>query len=79
MSVVPSEQPDRTGNNDGFRNGARFQIAVSEALALLNAGRGSEAAGQIVQFADIAAQSSAGCYAFGLTHFHAGKLRDALS
>jgi tetratricopeptide (TPR) repeat protein len=79
MSVVPSEQPDRTGKNDGIRTGARLQIAVSEALALLNAGKGSEAADQIVKFADIAVQSSAGCYAFGLIHFHAGKLRDALS
>src|SRR5262249_53614756 len=79
MSVVPREQLDRRGDNNDLRNRALLQIAVTEACTLLNAGKGQEAVGQIAQFADFAAQSSAGCYAFGLIHFNAGKLHDALS
>src|SRR5262249_52938991 len=79
MSVHAREQVGCAGDDDAFRRKALLQIGVTEAFALLDAGKGQEAVGQIVQFADIAAQSSAGCYVFGLIHFNAGKLRDALS
>ncbi len=79
MSVLPREQLSRAENNDEFRTKALLQIAVTEAFALLDAGKGQEAVGQIVQYADVAAQSSAGCYVFGLIYFNASKLRDALS
>src|ERR1700730_473115 len=78
MSVLPREQLSSAVNNDEFRN-KTLQIAVTEAIALLNSGKGQEAVSQIVQYADIAAQSCVGCYVFGLIHFNAGKLRDALS
>jgi tetratricopeptide (TPR) repeat protein len=79
MSVLPREQLSSAVNNDEFRNKTLLQIAVTVAIALLNGGKGQEAVSQIVQYADIAAQSCVGCYVFGLIHFNAGKLRDALS
>jgi tetratricopeptide (TPR) repeat protein len=79
MSVLPREQLGRTGSDHELRDKALLQCAVTEAFALLNAGKGQEAVGQIVAYADVAAQSSAGCYVFGLVHFNAGKLCDALS
>jgi tetratricopeptide (TPR) repeat protein len=44
---------------------------------LLNTGKPEEAIAQIKEFADLAAQSNAGCYVFGLISFNAGVLRDA--
>jgi tetratricopeptide (TPR) repeat protein len=79
MSVLPCEQHGSSGNSDEFRNKALLQIAVGEALALLDAGQGQEAASKIMPYADIAAQSSAGCYVFGVICFNAGKLQDSES
>jgi tetratricopeptide (TPR) repeat protein len=79
MSVLQRERPDRLDINDKFRSKALLQAAVAEAFALLNAGRTKEAIAQIKPYADLAARSSAGCYVFGLIHFNAGDLTEALS
>lgn len=76
MNVLPCEQHGGVSNSDAFRNKALLQIAVGEALALLDAGQGQEAASKIMPYADIAAQSSAGCYVFGVICFNAGRLQD---
>jgi tetratricopeptide (TPR) repeat protein len=77
MSVFPCEHYGSAANNDELRNAALLEIAVAEALALLDGGQGQEAVGQIMPYADLAAQSSMGCYAFGVICFNAGKLHDA--
>ena len=79
MSVLPCEQHGNSGSSDEFRNKALLQIAVAEAIALLDAGQAQAAVGQIMPYADIAAQSSAGCYIFGVICFNAGKLQDSES
>src|ERR1700757_1909280 len=71
MSVFPSEQHGRAANNDEFRNKALLEIAIAESLALL------DAVSQIMPYADLAAQSSTGCYVFGVICFNARKLHDA--
>lgn len=79
MSVLKRERSDRLESIDKFRGKALLQTAITEAFALLHAGKGQEALAQIQHFADLATQSHAGCYVFGLIHFNAGNLRDALS
>jgi hypothetical protein len=46
MSVLPREQLSSAVNNDEFRNKTLLQIAVTEAIALLNGGKGQEAVSQ---------------------------------
>lgn len=79
MIVHSRECLDRSDSEDTFRGKALLQTAVTEAFSLLDAGRPQEAIAQIKQYANLAAQSSAGCYVFGLIHFNAGELRAALN
>lgn len=79
MSVLQREQTGLPGGDDKFRGKALLQASVTEAFALLSAGKRREAIAQISHFSGIAAQSSAGCYIFGVIYFNAGELRDALA
>lgn len=66
-------------NNDEFRSKVLLQTAVTEAFTLLNSGKPEEAITKSKNYADLAAQSTPGCYFFGLIYFNAGDLREALS
>jgi tetratricopeptide (TPR) repeat protein len=78
MRVIQGEQSGRIDYSDKFRSKAGLQMAVTEAFALVNSGKRQEAIAQIAHYANLAVRSNAGCYVFGLIHFNAGTLRDAL-
>lgn len=79
MSVLSREGAERRVSHENFRSKALLQAAVTEAFALINAGKQQEAIAEIAPYFDLASHSSAGSYVFGLVHFNCGELRDALS
>lgn len=77
MTVLQRERTDGSENTEVCSK-ALLQPAITRAFALLDEGRRQEAIGQVKPYAAHAAQSSAGCYLFGLIHFNAGELHEAL-
>ncbi|HXW71879.1 MAG TPA: DUF6165 family protein [Methylocella sp.] len=77
MSLPKVEQP-YIGNKELSVERELLQVSIKEAFELLNTGRPNEAIGCIERYQDIAAQSEAGCYIFGLIHLSAGDPRAAL-
>jgi tetratricopeptide (TPR) repeat protein len=78
MSATKSEKMDRVRGHAELRDKALLQVAITEAFTFLNAGAPREAIAHLEPFAELAAPSDVGCYVFGLIHFNADDLANAL-